>query len=93
MFVIVFEPYFRATADPSLADFVNQHKHTIATYHRIGDDVPKVWTKRYAKALSHFYREAAIDRQPAITSKDVDWAHVALLVIKVGRRMHSVKIK
>lgn len=85
---LVFEPYLRTAANPTLADFVEKNKHTIAAYYVKGEDLDNVWPARYGRAISFFnkYNKCTTKRKILFNSADVNWGEVALLILSVSKK-------
>ncbi|KAI8139963.1 hypothetical protein BJV82DRAFT_650993 [Fennellomyces sp. T-0311] len=80
----IFEAYFRSAEDPSLARFVSAYVNTLATYHVQGDNIMKVWSTRYAKALAHYFRDVPEKDRPTINGTEVNWGELALAILNNG---------
>ena len=82
---LVFKKYFDSKEDASLSDFVEKHKDFIIENHRLGQDMPSIWTKYFERAYKEYYREST----PLGSSRRPNWGALALGLVKVRNAYHD----
>lgn len=89
-YYVVFQSYFQSTTDPNLADFVETHEQTIIAYHQKGEDLAFVWSTRYGKAQSFYYKNILKRKPPKVNTKTVDFGKVGLKILSVSEKKKTI---